>query len=289
MITAETYRSQFEGNGVAIEFAFGFPVRDKDHVLVTKTVAGVDTTLVVDVDYTVNGVDSADPADWSIAYPISGDPLASGELLTIVPNLPLKQLTNFGNQAAFFAENHERAFDYLTLLSQQNREILDRCVRLPVGTDEDAADVLATLDSAIAAASLSAATSTAAAASSAASSALAEAAAEGVGVVRGLASTALPSGLTTLTAGISKLCQKFTGTLSGAATINLTRTGAVEGSLFRIRLAGVGVSAANSLTIQEHAAGSLLVWNEDGTLTGTLTFIFNGTSWELWEGSINLA
>ncbi|MFZ4696065.1 MAG: hypothetical protein ACOYMV_13150 [Verrucomicrobiia bacterium] len=198
MITAETYRSQFEGNGVAIEFAFGFPVRDKDHVLVTKTVAGVDTTLVVDVDYTVNGVDSADPADWSIAYPISGDPLASGELLTIVPNLPLKQLTDFGNQAAFFAKNHERAFDYLTLLSQQNREILDRCVRLPVGTDEDAADVLATLDSAIAAASLSAATSTAAAASSAASSALAEAAAEGVGVVRGLASTALPSGLTIL-------------------------------------------------------------------------------------------
>ena len=290
MITAESFRSQYDGNDTATEFAYGFPVRDKAHVLVTRTDAeGVDHTLAVDADYVVGGVGSGDPATWKITYPVSGDPLPAGERLTITPNLPLKQLTAFDNQGGFFPENHEAAFDYLTLICQQLKEALDRAVKLAMGDTRSGDEILADLDSYVAAAALSASTAAQGAVSSQESAALAEAAAEGVGVVRGMTSRALTSGTVSLTAGVDKLCQKFTGNLSGAAAINLVRAGAVEGSRFQIRLSGVGVSAANPLTIQENGAGSLLAWAEAGTLTGTLTFLFNGAAWELLEGGANLA
>lgn len=288
MITSETFRSQYSGNDVATSFAYGFPVTNKAHVLVVRTsAAGVDTTLTVDVDYTVNGVSNPSSAAWTITYPISGTPLATGARLTITPGLPLKQLTDFNNQGGFFAKNHEDAFDYLTLLSQQNLEILNRCIRLPVGTTEDALLVLTSLNASVAATAASAATALTNATTAATSASAAQAAAAVLGVL-GLRSLALTNANVSLTAGTDKMLQLLSGALSGPVVINLVRAGAVEGSSFRVRLNGLAVGAANTLTFQENGAGSLQVFNTAGSLTGNLTFIYTGAAWVLFEAGVDL-
>jgi hypothetical protein len=165
MITSSNARLQYNGNGSTDEFAYGFPVTDKTHILVTLTDSDeVETTLTVDTDYTVAGVDSEDSGDWLITLVT---PPASGERLTVTPNIPELQETDFDNQGGFFPELHENALDKLTLITQQLQEQVDRAVKLPVGTDEDSDDVLAGIEQSVS----DAATSASASASSASNSA----------------------------------------------------------------------------------------------------------------------
>jgi|GEM_PF-4234889 len=102
----------------------------------------------------------------------------------------------------------------------------------------------------------------------------------------GVAAVTLTSGTTTLTRSTSDYIQKFSGTLSGACIINLSRTNAVEGDRFYFRMNGPVTTASNTLTIQENGSGSLIVFNESKTLKGGMTFQFNGTSWELHENNV---
>jgi hypothetical protein len=65
--------------------------------------------------------------------------------------------------------------------------------------------------------------------------------------------------------------------------INLSRTNAVAGDLFRIKLSGIVVDGTNTLTIQENGTGALVVFQDASfpNVNGTLDFEFNGTSWEI--------
>jgi len=128
MITAETFRHQYNGNGVTTEFAYGFPISNKNYLQVTERSAGVDTVLTVDTHYTVGGISDDNSANWKITAVTAP---ASGKTWTIVPNLPLKQLTDFENQGSFLADTHEDSFDFLTVLVQQIKEITDRCLKYP--------------------------------------------------------------------------------------------------------------------------------------------------------------
>lgn len=163
----------YTGNGVTTTFAYPFPVTNKSHLLVTKTViaTGVESDLVVDVDYTVNGVGSDDDADWDITT--LGTPLASSVRIVITPNLPLTQLTDFANQGGFLPDTTEAAVDRGIVINQQLQAQIDRCVKVTVGSDTDPADLIDDLqsDAAAASASATAAASSASSASSSASSA----------------------------------------------------------------------------------------------------------------------
>lgn len=117
---------------MATTFAYGFPVTDKTHIKVVKTVGGLDTTLTVDVDYTVGGVNNSSSATWLVTSPVSGSPHDSTVKLTITPLLPYKQTTDFRNQGSFQAQTHENAFDYLTVVTQMLKELSDRTIKYPV-------------------------------------------------------------------------------------------------------------------------------------------------------------
>jgi hypothetical protein len=164
MITSVNPRLQYNGNGSTVTFAYGFPVSDKDHVLLTQTDASeVETTLVVDVDYTVNGVGNDDDSTWTVTVTTA---IPSGQRLTITPNLPETQLVDFFNQGGFFPAIHESALDYLTVIAQQLQEAIDRAVKLPVGTNQDSDDVLAGINTSVANAAASATASAASATTS---------------------------------------------------------------------------------------------------------------------------
>ena len=111
------------GNGLLDTYGYDFRVETKNQLKVFETTdLGVETTLVVDTDYTVNdiGVDGG------------------GDITRLAGNLPNNftwfirsdyketQLTDFDSQGGFLPEIHESAFDKLTFLVQQ---LSDKLIR----------------------------------------------------------------------------------------------------------------------------------------------------------------
>jgi|GEM_PF-3984125 len=57
---------------------------------------------------------------------------ASGAIVTVLRSLDLVQETDLTNNEAFYPEVLEKVFDRLTMMHQQQKEELDRCVKIPV-------------------------------------------------------------------------------------------------------------------------------------------------------------
>lgn len=120
--------SQHTGNGVADTFDYEFKINDESDLLVTTTDAdGNDTVLTLTTDYTVSGV--GDNAGGSVT--LTAGALTDGYGITIEDNVPLSQLTPFGNQSAFFGSLHESALDKLTRLVRRVFNQLDTSLKIP--------------------------------------------------------------------------------------------------------------------------------------------------------------
>lgn len=131
-VSNTTSVAQFNGDGVARVFPFSFRIFKQTDLVVTKrSVAGVSSVLALNTDYTVTF--SASKAGGSVST--TATPV-SGELITVARVLPAQQLTDLRNQGDYFAEIHEDVFDYLTMLNQQNGEIVSRALVHPRDDDE---------------------------------------------------------------------------------------------------------------------------------------------------------
>lgn len=158
MINAANYRNTFFGNGVATTANYGFPISDKAFLLATKTIIAtqVESTLVVDTDYTVAGV-GQDPSTGLCVVTFAAAP-ANGVQIVFTPNYPLLQKRDFNNQGGFLPKTHEDAFDQVTLILQQQQEQLDRSLKAPIGSPTPLPDdLLATINAQANAATASAA------------------------------------------------------------------------------------------------------------------------------------
>ncbi|MCU6683290.1 tail fiber domain-containing protein [Leclercia sp. H6W5] len=114
-VSTEVSHNEYTGNGVTTTFPYTFRILNKSDLFVqTLDTNGNITTLVMDTTYTVTGAGSY--SGGSIILP---SPLASGWIITIDRELDVVQETDLRNQGKFFAETHENAFDYLTMLIQQ--------------------------------------------------------------------------------------------------------------------------------------------------------------------------
>lgn len=114
-VSTEVSHNEYTGNGVTTTFPYTFRILNKDNLVVqTLDTNGNITTLVMDTNYTVTGAGS-----YSGGNIILPAPLANGWLITIDRELDVVQETDLRNQGKFFAEVHENAFDYLTMLIQQ--------------------------------------------------------------------------------------------------------------------------------------------------------------------------
>lgn len=130
-VTAKTTRVQYTGNGLVATYAYGWKILDEADLVVVRTVAGVDSTLVLTTDYTVTGV--GDDGGGSVVL-VSN--LTSGALLTIYMDMGIEQPTDLTNQASPFLERIEAMVDRQALISQQLAEGLGRAIRLnPTSTD----------------------------------------------------------------------------------------------------------------------------------------------------------
>lgn len=124
----------FNGNDSTTAFPFTFKVFAKTDITVTLTsTAGVESTLVLDSDYSValNADQDVSPGG-TVTYPISGDELATGEKLTLSGDLAELQPTALTNGGGFFPRVIEYALDRLVIFAQQLREEANRSIKFPV-------------------------------------------------------------------------------------------------------------------------------------------------------------
>lgn len=127
-VTTSINKVQALGNGVTTSFPYSFRIYSAADLVVTSTViaTGIDTVLVLNTDYTVTGAGSYNGGNVVIpSAPITG------ARITILRVEPVTQATDLRNQGAYFAETHEDVFDKLTMIDQQQQEILDRTLRFP--------------------------------------------------------------------------------------------------------------------------------------------------------------
>lgn len=114
-VSTEVNHNEYTGNGVTTSFPYTFRIFHASDLLVTTNdTNGVLRTLTLNTDYTVTGVGSY--SGGAVVLPL---PLANAWAISIERSLPVVQETDLRNQGKFFAETHEGAFDYLTMLIQQ--------------------------------------------------------------------------------------------------------------------------------------------------------------------------
>lgn len=118
-------RTQFNGSGTTGPFAIGFDIDETDELILVKTVTGVDTTLVITTDYSIND----DLTEVTLV-----DTLDSGERLTIIGSTNFTQEEVFTDYNTFPPAVVEDGLDKLTKITIELRDALDRTVTLPEGS-----------------------------------------------------------------------------------------------------------------------------------------------------------
>ncbi|MEX9744544.1 hypothetical protein AB7Y07_00735 [Providencia rettgeri] len=115
-VSTEISSNEYTGNGVTTDFDYKFRIFKANQLSVITSDADGDNvvTLRLGTDYTVTGANKSAGGKVILAKP-----LADGHKISIARDIPIKQETSFRNQSKFFAETHEDAFDYLTMILQR--------------------------------------------------------------------------------------------------------------------------------------------------------------------------
>ncbi len=151
----------YSGNSVTTVFQYGFKIQeDADLEVIHTDTDEVETVLTLSTDYTVSGAGSE--SGGNVTYPVTGDPLPSGEKLTIRRKLSFVQETDITNQGGFYPQVLEDALDRAIMGLQQVSEEVDRSYKVSISSGDSGDDVMTTIQ---ANATAAAASETAAAAS----------------------------------------------------------------------------------------------------------------------------
>lgn len=120
------------GNGVTTSFPFSFRIFQESDIRVVKTLAGVDTNLVLNSDYTVAvNVDQANNPGGAIIPTVVA---ATGVSFVIIGNLAYDQSIDLPDGGAYRAEQVEGGLDKLAIQVQQIKEQADRSLAYTAAT-----------------------------------------------------------------------------------------------------------------------------------------------------------
>ncbi|HHE4722393.1 TPA: hypothetical protein ACPETR_000733 [Proteus mirabilis] len=126
-VSTELSHEEYVGNGVTTDFDFRFRIFESKHLIVVVADSeGNETTLKNGTDYTIVGAGS-----YHGGKVVLNKPLAQGWKILLERDLPVVQETDLRNQGKFFAEVHEDAFDYLTMLIQKALGTFSLSLRKP--------------------------------------------------------------------------------------------------------------------------------------------------------------
>jgi hypothetical protein len=127
----------FIGNDATTAFPFAFKVFTSADLRVVRTNAvGIESDLVLDVDYTVtlNANQDNDPGGTVTRV----TPLPTGERLTITSDVEALQPLVLTNNGGFYPRVINDAFDKITIIAQQLVEQVGRSLKLPISSTASA-------------------------------------------------------------------------------------------------------------------------------------------------------
>lgn len=102
----------------------------------------------------------------------------------------------------------------------------------------------------------------------------------------GYRALALTNANVTLTRSTDKRNQEFSGTLTGAVVINLSRSSAVAGDQFDIFINSVITTASFTFTLQENGSGALWATSLAKNCRGSLIAKYDGSAWKLTQNTV---
>jgi len=150
----------FTGDGIVDTFPFTFKVfTDADVLVVSADADGVETTLVIDTDYTVTLNPEQDVSPGGDVVMVA--PLTDGYTIIVTSSVNETQLTEITSSGAFSPHVINQALDKLVILTQQASEKIERSIKAPITSTTNPDDLIASVIS-------SASTATAAAVATAA-------------------------------------------------------------------------------------------------------------------------
>lgn len=119
-------RNVYSGTGSTGPFQYEFMIdRDEDLRVIRRDPNGVESRLLLNVDYTVSGAGLEDGGAVTLA-----SPLAAGHKLALLSSMPITQETDYTNNDAFPASRHEAALDRIVRQVQQLEEKVGRALLL---------------------------------------------------------------------------------------------------------------------------------------------------------------
>lgn len=135
-IATEVSYQEYTGTGLVDTYSYPFKIHDEAHLRVTEEdELGNQSALVLNSDYTVTGVGVNSGGNV-----VLNSNLDDGHTLYIERVVPVKQLTQMGNQGHYFAATYENALDYLVMIAQMFFNVLgsadpdlSRCLMLRLG------------------------------------------------------------------------------------------------------------------------------------------------------------
>lgn len=137
-VSSTISKVSYAGNGSTTTFTVSFYFLDNTHLkVIKKSSAGVETTLVLNTDYSVTGAGVS--SGGSITCTTAP---ASGETLAIARNVPFTQEVDYQANDPFPAETHERALDKLTMEVQQVNSDIGAAIRFPVTDSSSISTIL---------------------------------------------------------------------------------------------------------------------------------------------------
>lgn len=127
-VAVSTRKNKHVGNNTTDTYAYTFRIDDESELVVQEIVraTNVVTTLTLNTDYTVTGVDS----DSGGTVVLDAGNLAAANDLLIYAATDIEQNTSIRNQSTFYGRIHEAFFDRITRIVQELNTKLSRSIKL---------------------------------------------------------------------------------------------------------------------------------------------------------------
>lgn len=126
-LSTQSTKSVAQGNGATTVWPYAFLVPAETDLIVTLVlISSGDETILAPSAYTVTGIGNS--AGGAVTYPLSGSPLSALYDIVVERFVPDVQETDLVNQGGAYPADIEDALDYLTMITQQLQDQVDRCV-----------------------------------------------------------------------------------------------------------------------------------------------------------------
>src|SRR6266550_9645861 len=130
-LTTSSIKAVAQGNGATTVWPFTFLIPALADLVVTLVdVASGNETVVNPVNYSVSGLGNV--GGGSVTYPLSGSPIAAATKIVVERFVPNLQQTDLTNQGGAYPADIEDALDYLTMITQQLQDQINRSILFSV-------------------------------------------------------------------------------------------------------------------------------------------------------------